>query len=428
MGECKGGGSGCSATGGGVPGMGAEQEAVDKRMSHIRHKIMVLSGKGGVGKSTVAVNLAYSLSLKGNRVGLLDVDVHGPSVPRMLGLDGQPVAGKDGGLAPVEMGPNLLVMSMGFLLRDKDDAVVWRGPLKANVIRQFLSDVEWGELDYLIIDSPPGTGDEPLSVGQLIRGADGAIVVTTPQEIALADVRKSISFCRGLGLPVLGVVENMSGLVCPHCGERVDVFKSGGGEEMARDMGVRFLGRIPLDPGVVELADRGKLVVEHALGPGTAESFQALAETVIGLEQGSTSTEQQPEKRRRDLTKGETRDPGVDGATSMRIAIPVAGGKLCAHFGHCETFALIDVDTEGKKIVRQERVVPPGHEPGVLPRWLSEQGANMIIAGGMGQRAQALFREQDIEVVVGASAEDPELVVQSYLKGNLETGDNLCDH
>jgi len=236
-----------------------EQERLDRRLGSIRHKIIVLSGKGGVGKSSVAANLAITLAQQGKSVGLLDIDIHGPSVPRLLGLEGSQVRGTEDTIIPVATAAGVKVMSIGFLLRTGDDAVIWRGPLKYNVIKQFLRDVEWGDLDYLIIDSPPGTGDEPLSVAQLIADADGTVIVTTPQALAISDVRKSISFARQLQLPVLGVIENMSGFVCPECGASVDVFGTGGGEEMAGDMGVPFLGRIPIDPGIVGAGDAGEL-------------------------------------------------------------------------------------------------------------------------------------------------------------------------
>ena len=236
-----------------------EQERLDRRLGCIRHKIIVLSGKGGVGKSSVAANLAITLAQQGKTIGLLDIDIHGPSVPRLLGLEGSQVRGREDTIIPVTTAAGVKVMSVGFLLRSGDDAVIWRGPLKYNVIKQFLRDVEWGDLDYLIIDSPPGTGDEPLSVAQLITDADGAVIVTTPQALAVSDVRKSISFARQLNLPILGVIENMSGFVCPGCGAAVDVFGAGGGEEMAGDMGVPFLGRIPIDPGIVTAGDAGAL-------------------------------------------------------------------------------------------------------------------------------------------------------------------------
>ena len=227
-------------------------------MNNIKHKIVVMSGKGGVGKSTVAVNLAVSLAEKGFKTGLLDIDIHGPSVPKLLGVEGIMVTGGDEKMIlPVKYSENLSVMSVGFLMQDSDQAIVWRGPLKAGIIKQFLSDVKWGVLDYLIVDSPPGTGDEPLSVIQYIEKPDGAVIVTTPQDVALADVRKSVTFCVQLSLPVIGVIENMSRFVCPHCGNVTEIFKSGGGESMADDMGVPFLGSIPIETQVVHSGDSG---------------------------------------------------------------------------------------------------------------------------------------------------------------------------
>ena len=234
-----------------------DRRKLQSRLCRVRHKVIVLSGKGGVGKSTVAVNLATALMMSGKHVGLLDVDIHGPSIPTMLGLERETIQGSEEGLLPIDIG-GLKVMSMGFLLRNQDDAVIWRGPMKMGVIKQFLKDVVWGDLDYLIIDSPPGTGDEPLSVCQLIGTLDGAVIVTTPQKVAAVDVRKSITFCRRLQVPVLGVVENMSGFVCPKCGEVTQVFLSGGGERIAEDMNVPFLGSIPMDPKIAESCDSGR--------------------------------------------------------------------------------------------------------------------------------------------------------------------------
>jgi len=235
-----------------------DEKALKENLSRITRTIVVLSGKGGVGKSTVAVNLAVSLAARKLRTGLLDIDIHGPSVPTLLGLEGAKIAVTgENKIHPVEYNEYLRVMSVGFLLSDHNDAVIWRGPLKYGIIKQFLKDVEWGDLDYLIVDSPPGTGDEPLSVCQLIDRAEGAVIVTTPQEVALIDVRKSITFCRQLNMPVLGVVENMSGFVCPHCGKESPIFKNGGGKAMADDMGVPFLGSIPIEPGIVQNGDAG---------------------------------------------------------------------------------------------------------------------------------------------------------------------------
>ncbi len=389
-----------------------EDQVLTARMSLIKHKILVLSGKGGVGKSTVAVNLAVALALDGERVGLLDVDIHGPSVPKLLGLERAPIrADSEEMILPVLYEKTLKVMSIGFLLQGRDDAVIWRGPMKHGVINQFLRDVEWGDLDYLIIDVPPGTGDEPLSVIQLVEDADGAIVVTTPQEIALIDVRKAVDFCRKLSLRVLGVIENMSGFVCPKCGARTDILGAGGGEEMARSLGVPFLGRIPIDMQIVEAGDAGRPYIRHY---GQTETSRAFARIIGHLTDAGD--------------KGPTPSDPRKGDGKMRIAIPLAAGRLSLHFGHCEEFALLDVDLETKEITATETVPAPDHQPGLLPRWLHEHGANVIIAGGMGRRAQQLFAQNDITVVVGASPESPERIVSAYLDGTLEAGENICDH
>jgi ATP-binding protein involved in chromosome partitioning len=234
-----------------------DRQRLQSRLDCIRHKVVVLSGKGGVGKSTVAVNLAAALALSGKKVGLLDCDIHGPSIPTMLGLEYASLEGCEDGVAPVEAG-GMKVVSLGFVLQDQDDAVIWRGPMKMGAIKQFLTDVSWGNLDYLIIDSPPGTGDEPLSIFQLIGSLDGAIVVTTPQRVAAIDVRKSITFCRRLNVPVLGIIENMNGFVCPKCGELTQILRSGGGRNIAENMGVPFLGSIPMDPKIAESCDSGR--------------------------------------------------------------------------------------------------------------------------------------------------------------------------
>lgn len=235
-----------------------EKCPMKERLEKIDNKIVVLSGKGGVGKSTVAANIAMSLALQGFRTGLLDVDVHGPSIPTLFGVENERAESKNSAMMPICFGDNLKIISVGFLLDDNDSAIIWRGPAKAGVIQQFIKDVEWGELDYLIVDCPPGTGDEPLSVIQFLGDITGAVIVTTPQKLAISDVRKSVDFCRKVEAPILGVIENMSGFVCPECNKTIDIFKSGGGEEMAKNMDVPFLGKIPLDPSIVEAGDAGK--------------------------------------------------------------------------------------------------------------------------------------------------------------------------
>jgi Mrp family chromosome partitioning ATPase len=253
------------------------------RLAQIKHKIMVLSGKGGVGKSTVAVNIAVALAMEGKQVGILDVDFHGPSIPTLLKLNGKPVKAGDDGILPVDFVEGIKVMSIGFLMQEQDRAVIWRGPMKINVIKQLLAEVDWGYLDYLVLDFPPGTGDEPLSVAQLIPNADGAIIVTTPQDLSLIDVRKSIDFCKQLNVPVLGVIENMSGFVCPHCKNVVDIFKRGGGEKMAGEMGVPFLGRIPIEPLIVEASDNGKPFIYHYGKTPAAEAFAKAIKPILEM-------------------------------------------------------------------------------------------------------------------------------------------------
>ncbi|MBN2162938.1 MAG: Mrp/NBP35 family ATP-binding protein [Pontiellaceae bacterium] len=262
-----------------------DQEKVNARMAHIKHKICVLSGKGGVGKSTVSVNLAAALAEAGKKVGLLDVDIHGPSIPTMLGLRPQPFMGTADAIEPVVAG-NLKVMSVGFVNEDLDAPFIWRGPMKMGVITQFLGDVEWGELDYLIIDCPPGTGDEPLSVCQLIKEPAGAVIVTTPQKVAAVDVRKSLTFCGKLNMPVLGIVENMSGFACPKCGEVVNIFHSGGGAELAADFGVPFLGALPIDPAIGMACDAGQPFVQSYAASETAQILREIIQPLLHINRG----------------------------------------------------------------------------------------------------------------------------------------------
>ena len=247
-------------------------------MPTVKKKYVVMSGKGGVGKSTVSVNLAVSLALQGKKVGLLDVDIHGPSVPTMLGLHGISLTGSEEKIDPVfvEGIPNLKVMSVGFLLETEDAPVIWRGPMKNSIIKQFLKDVVWGELDYLIIDCPPGTGDEPLSVIQLLGKADGAIIVTTPQDVSSVDVSKNINFAEQMKIPVTGIVENMSGFVCPHCNEVTYIFKEGGGKKLAEKYNLPFLGSIPLDPALGEAGDSGKPYVAEFKDSLVSKTYESI--------------------------------------------------------------------------------------------------------------------------------------------------------
>ncbi|MDD4730444.1 MAG: Mrp/NBP35 family ATP-binding protein [Desulfovibrio sp.] len=261
--------SSCSSAGGSCPSAGKEGGSaklklqdglISSTLAKIKYKLFIMSGKGGVGKSSVSVNLAAALARKGYKVGLMDVDIHGPSVPTLLGLKGLLDVDRGSLIKPKQYSENLHVVSMESLLKDPDQAVLWRGPMKTSAIRQFVSDVQWGPLDFLVVDSPPGTGDEPMTVLKTIPEAL-CVVVTTPQEVSLADVRKSINFLQYANANILGVVENMSGLICPHCHERIDLFKSGGGRELAERYGLDFLGAVPLDPATVVAGDIGTPVV-----------------------------------------------------------------------------------------------------------------------------------------------------------------------
>ncbi len=256
--------------------------AIQGALNRIRHKILVMSGKGGVGKSTVATNLALGLAARGNKVGLMDVDLHGPDICRMLALTSQLKSEtkiEPGQIPPMVYNDNLKVISLEYMMTNRDEAIIWRGPLKVQAIRQFIADIKWGELDYLVIDAPPGTGDEPLSVAQIIKDVN-ALIVTTPQEVALADVRKSINFCKLLKMRVLGVVENMSGFVCPHCEKTVDIFKSGGGQRVALEHSLPFLGKIPMDPRVVLGGDDGKPYLASAAESPATRAFTEMVARV----------------------------------------------------------------------------------------------------------------------------------------------------
>lgn len=401
-----------------------QDREINERLGHIQNKILVMSGKGGVGKSSVAAYMAVVMARKGYKTGLMDVDLHGPSIPRLLGVKGGILPGSQEGKAlPVECLPNLSVISIEVLMgENKDTATIWRGPLKIGVIRQFISDIEWGDLDYLIIDSPPGTGDEPLTVAQTISDAS-ALIVTTPQEISLADVRKSINFCRQVNMNILGLVENMSGLICPHCGKEIDLFKSKGGMITAQKENLRLLGTIPLEPEVVSQGDRGDIRFMEDDQLAYTKALNELVDEIVNLRSPSEDSASP------DLGLGKkavSTEKGLAKSDGKTLAIPLSGGKLSNHFGHSEEFALIG--TEKGEVKEIKKLTPPPHEPGVLPRWLHEQGADVIIAGGIGQRAKQILAEKGIEVVVGAPVESPEILAGQYLSGTLRTGENVCDH
>ncbi|MDI6718349.1 MAG: Mrp/NBP35 family ATP-binding protein [Methanomicrobiales archaeon] len=259
----------------------------EKARISVRHVILVLSGKGGVGKSTVSVNLATALANHGYKVGLADLDIHGPNIPSMLGVEGQQLGILGNKIEPVRVTGNLSVISMAFLLPKKETPIIWRGPMKMSAIRQFLEDVDWGDLDYLVVDLPPGTGDEALSIIQLAPHITGAVIVTTPQDVATLDARKAVKFIEKLDLRVLGIVENMSGMVCPHCGEEIDLFGSGGGKKAAEELGVPFLGAIPVDPEMRKAADEGRpFIIRRGTDNPTWTAVDQVMENLIKVVEG----------------------------------------------------------------------------------------------------------------------------------------------
>ena len=259
-----------------------EETKIQDTLRNIKHVIIVMSGKGGVGKSTVSSNLAMTLSMKGYQTGIMDIDITGPNIPKMFGVeDEQLTVNEERQLIPVAVPPSLKIMSMAFLLPNKDAPVMWRGPVKMGAIKQFIEDVCWGDLDYLVVDMPPGTGDEALSIVQLIPKADGMVIVTTPQDVALLDSRKSLVFGAETHIPIIGIVENMSGFVCPHCGEVTDIFKSGGGLETATEFDIQFLGRVPIEPAIVLSGDSGMPVVISHPDSASAKAFEEITDKVL---------------------------------------------------------------------------------------------------------------------------------------------------
>ena len=258
-----------------------EQTRLQNALGNIEHIIIVMSGKGGVGKSTVSSNLAAALAMQGKDVGVMDVDITGPNIPKMFGVESQPIRAENDMLIPVMVPPSIKIMSMAFLLPSPDSPIMWRGPVKMGAIKQFIEDVNWGHLDYLVVDMPPGTGDEALSIVQLMPKADGMVIVTTPQDVALLDSRKSLTFGAETKIPIIGIVENMSGFVCPCCGTVTDIFKSGGGERAAKELNVQFLGRVPIEPAVADSGDSGMPVVLKYPESASAKAFEEIIGKIV---------------------------------------------------------------------------------------------------------------------------------------------------
>ena len=374
--------------------MEQEDKKVKEQLSKIKYKILVMSGKGGVGKSTVAVNIAIGLSLQDFMVGLLDVDLHGPNIPKMLGARVLRLSRKpDGKIGAIKYSPNLKFLSIEPLLPSEDSAVIWRGPLKHSAIRQFIGDIDWWELDYLIIDAPPGTGDEPLTVAKTIPEAF-VVIVTTPQEVSLIDVKKSIRFCQKTKMRILGIVENMSGFICPHCGKPIDLFKKGGGEKLAQELGLRFLGRIPIDPRVVDTGDTGRPFIAAYPESPTAKAFEELIRKIMSA----------TEEMKRDILE----------ERFMRIAIPInTPSKIEIDPEKFDLFAIYDI--ENNKILVKDVVKRTENQN--LIDFLKEQVVTHVLLFDPPKNLADHLSQNEIRVLVtDTSTESPDNLIEEYLK------------
>jgi len=370
-----------------------QDKRVREQLSKIKHKIMVMSGKGGVGKSTIAVNIAVGLSLQDFMVGLLDLDLHGPSIPQMLGARDLKLSRRpDGRLGAIKYSPNLKFLSIEPLLPSEDSAVIWRGPIKISAIKQFIGDIDWGELDYLIIDAPPGTGDEPLTIAKTIPDAY-ALIVTTPQEVSLIDVKKSIRFCQKVKMRILGIVENMSGFICPHCGKPVDLFKRGGGQRLAEEMGIRFLGKIPVDPRIVDTGDRGKPLVGAYPESITAEAFDNLIRNII------TATQEMVKE--------------VEEEKYMRVAIPVSSpNKFQPEVEKAELYALYDVEN-GKVLVKD--VVKKVQDQDLVDFLKEQVATHVCLSEGLASLKEKLMQEGIKVITISGNEHNPDNIIQDIL-------------
>ncbi len=400
-----------------------EKQAAILRMSGIAHKILVMSGKGGVGKTTVAVNLAYAFAAMGKKVGIMDADLHGPNVALMTGIEGLLVHGKGKILSPIVAARHVKVLSIASFLPSADHPVVWRGPRKSAAIRQFLGQGDWTGVEVLIVDCPPGTGDEPMTVAQLIPNADGVVIVTSPQDVALLDSRKCVNFVREMNQHVLGIVENMSGYKCPECGHRVDLFKVGGGENAASELDVPFLGRIPITPEIVESGDTGRPLVVADPNDPAALALTKIARTI----------EENWNKGRKTII---AQDDGAKDVTSRRsnMAVAIAAddelgldGQVSMHFGRCPYYVVAEVN-DNKVIGSRVEINPhfENHQPGQMPVFIRDLGANVILAGGMGPKAVDMLNSYGIDVATGATGNVGE-VLDAYLHGDIK-GIVPCEH
>lgn len=377
-------------------------------LNEIRRTIAVLSGKGGVGKSLVTALLATYLQRTGKyKVGILDADITGPSIPKLFGADEYKPKSTEVGLFPVRSHSNIQLMSINFLLDNPESPVIWRGPILANTVKQFWTDVIWGDLDFMFLDMPPGTGDVPLTVFQSIP-LDGIIIVTSPQDLVSMIVKKAVNMANMMNIPILGIVENMSHVVCPHCGEIIKLFGESSIQDIAVKWEIPFLGSLPIDPDLARLCDEGHIERIHKdyLSDAVAAMEKVPARKTPFLES---------EEENADLPEG--------GNQMLKIAIAAQDKHVSEHFGHCQGFEIYI--TDAGKIVKQEFLPNPGHKPGLLPNLLNDKGVKVIIAGGMGGGAIDIFNEKGIDVITGARGA-LDYTIEQYLLGNLNSTGSIC--
>lgn len=390
----------------------------DNPLNENKRTIAIISGKGGVGKSLVTSLLATYLRRTGKyRVGILDADITGPSIPKLFGVDEIKPQITEDGIYPVSSRTDIQLMSINLLLEEPDSPVVWRGPILANTVKQFWTDVIWGDLDFMFLDMPPGTGDVPLTVFQSIP-LEGIIIVTSPQDLVSMIVKKAVNMAKMMNIPILGLIENMSHVICPHCGDIIKLFGDSVTADIALEWGIPYLGSLPIDPDLARLCDAGQ--IEQVQKEYLTEAIKALEKVPPKPARFSKITvNASPE------IVSEKSEP-AKGNDIKKVAIASEGPTVCEHFGHCEGFTIYT--TESGKITQQEYLPNPGHKPGLLPNLLNDNGVHVIIAGGMGGGAIDIFNEKGIDVITGAKG-PLDRAIEKYLTGNLISTGSVChDH
>lgn len=360
-------------------------------LNSIKKVIGIVSGKGGVGKSLVTSTLAVMMRGKGYKVGILDADITGPSIPKVFGICDK-IQGSELGMYPQKSTNDISVMSVNLLLEKEESPVIWRGPVIAGVVKQFWTDVIWGDVDFLFLDMPPGTGDVPLTVFQSIP-LDGIVIVTSPQDLVSMIVKKAYNMAKEMNIPILGIIENMSYLKCPDCGKEIKLFGDSKIDAVAEKLGLKVLGKMPIDPAVAELCDKGE--VEKI-------NNEYLADAVSYIEE---------------------RLGTADDNKGIKIAIPTEGTNVSSHFGKCENITIVEL--ENSNIKSKVCMSTEGNQHGLLPTFLAEHGVNIVIAGGMGEGAKQNLVANNIEIIFGASG-DIDQVISAYINGTLKTTDAGC--